>query len=57
MLTVIAALLATARAVDRELKKPTKQPTPEQADELERRALGYMRYEYVTPESRRARRR
>jgi len=43
MLLVIATLVATVRAVDRESKKPAKQPTPEQARAAEDRELGYLR--------------
>jgi len=43
MVLVIAALVATARAIDRERKKPAKQLTPEQAAEMERKQLGYLK--------------
>jgi len=42
MLTVIAALIATARAVENERKKPPKQPSQAVLDELNRKQLGYL---------------
>jgi len=51
MLTVIAALLAMAKVVDRERKKPTKQPSQAALDELNRKQLGYLEVYTWTPKA------
>jgi hypothetical protein len=51
MLTVIAALIATARAVDHERKKPTKQPSQAALNELNKRQLGYLEVYTWTPKT------
>jgi hypothetical protein len=49
MLTVIAALIATARTVDRERKKPPKQPSQAVLDELNKKQLGGLEVYTWTP--------
>jgi len=49
MLLVIAALVATARAVENERKKPAKQPSKVALDELNKRQLGYLEVYTWTP--------
>jgi len=51
MLTVIAALIATAKAVENEHKKPPKQPSQAALAELNKRQLGYLEVYTWTPKT------